>query len=214
MFEIKSHKVPQLGWFEVKLEKDVIDYLWKIINKSTKNNYKSNLAGNISRSYSLVDENNIFFNKVLLPIITEWRDNNGKVDKKKLMMTSNNEDEVEIYLDQFWVNYQHQHEFNPYHDHSGLFSFAIWLKIPYDWREQNQLSFINGVKDSEKKPGCFEFEFLDMYGEILNYAYRLDPSREGTMLFFPAELRHTVYPFYKTEEPRISIAGNISARNK
>ena len=35
MFEIKSHKVPQLGWFEVKLEKDVIDYLWKIINKST-----------------------------------------------------------------------------------------------------------------------------------------------------------------------------------
>jgi len=30
------------------------------------------------------------------------------------------------------------------------------------------------------------------------------------MVFFPARLRHCVYPFYKTDEPRISIAGNLS----
>jgi len=30
------------------------------------------------------------------------------------------------------------------------------------------------------------------------------------MLFFPAGLAHQVYPFYGTEEERITISGNIS----
>ena len=29
------------------------------------------------------------------------------------------------------------------------------------------------------------------------------------MLFFPAKLMHTVYPFYDCDEERISISGNI-----
>ena len=29
------------------------------------------------------------------------------------------------------------------------------------------------------------------------------------MLFFPAQLEHTVYPFYDCDEDRISVAGNI-----
>ena len=40
--------------------------------------------------------------------------------------------------------------------------------------------------------------------------YNLSPKYEGFMLFFPAKLRHCVYPFYETDEPRISIAGNLS----
>ena len=32
---------------------------------------------------------------------------------------------------------------------------------------------------------------------------------EGTILFFPSQLQHTVYPFYNCEEDRISISGNI-----
>ena len=32
---------------------------------------------------------------------------------------------------------------------------------------------------------------------------------ENSMLFFPAELRHQVYPFYNCDEPRITIAGNV-----
>ncbi len=65
------------------------------------------------------------------------------------------------------------------------------------------------MKDTEKKASIFEFEYTDSLGGIRNYGYRLDPSREGEMLFFPAALQHTVYPFYNTEEPRISVAGNL-----
>ena len=43
-----------------------------------------------------------------------------------------------------------------------------------------------------------------------NIEYRLSPKFNGVMLFFPAKLRHCVYPFYETDEPRISIAGNLS----
>ena len=53
-----------------------------------------------------------------------------------------------------------------------------------------------------------------MYGKVVNTAYRLDPSYEGYMVFFPAKLRHMVYPFYETDEPRISIAGNIWYKTK
>ena len=70
------------------------------------------------------------------------------------------------------------------------------------------------IREEDKKVGCFEFQHLDMYGDVVNTAYRLDPSYEGYMVFFPAKLRHMVYPFYETEEPRISIAGNIWCKTK
>ena len=38
----------------------------------------------------------------------------------------------------------------------------------------------------------------------------MEPDLEGTMLFFPAQLQHGVYPFYESDEVRISISGNVS----
>ena len=37
----------------------------------------------------------------------------------------------------------------------------------------------------------------------------MSSNLEGIMLFFPSNLNHQVYPFYKCNEKRISIAGNI-----
>ena len=50
----------------------------------------------------------------------------------------------------------------------------------------------------------------NILGNIKTFSYLLTPDYEGTMLFFPAALRHCVYPFYNTDEPRISISGNIA----
>ena len=66
------------------------------------------------------------------------------------------------------------------------------------------------ISDQNIKAGIFEFEYIDPLGIIQNLGYKLSPALEGTMIFFPAKLRHCVYPFYKTDEPRISIAGNLS----
>ena len=66
------------------------------------------------------------------------------------------------------------------------------------------------INEGQRKAGNFEFEYLDTLGSIVNYAFKLSPKLEGTMLFFPAKLRHCVYPFYDTDEVRISIAGNLA----
>jgi hypothetical protein len=119
---------------------------------------------------------------------------------------------TKIELLDFWVNFQYEHEFNPYHHHAGIYSFVVWLKIPYHWKEQNALTFLEGMQAHDKKPGVFEFEYISILGDIETHCYRLDPSLEATMLFFPAALRHTVYPFYETKEPRFSVSGNLGIK--
>ena len=57
--------------------------------------------------------------------------------------------------------------------------------------------------------GVFEFLFSDMLGKSCTETYRLSPHYEGTMLFFPSQLPHQVYPFYDCDEERISVSGNI-----
>ena len=198
------------GYIEVKLDKVTIDFLWKLIKRGLKNklSHKKNLAGNISKSYLLNDDNNFFYKKICEPLINIYRQNNNN----GFDPTSTNTilDEVPFTLKDLWVNYQYQTEFNPYHDHGGVYSFAIWMRIPYDWQYQKELPQFSDINEKNIKVGNFEFEFTDTLGDVNNFAYKLCPNLEGNMLFFPARLRHCVYPFYDIDDPRISIAGNLS----
>ena len=202
--QVQPQLPPNIGWVHAKLDKNHIDFLWKRIEESKKNNFKHTLAGNISQSFEIEDTKDYFLKEVLSKLVVEYRRAFGKDPIRNQNLNDNS-----LKLNGFWANYQYQNEFNPYHHHGGVYSFAIWLKIPYHWKEQNQLPFLDGMKDDDKKASIFEFEYTDSLGGIRNYGYRLDPSREGEMLFFPAALRHTVYPFYNTEEPRVSVAGNL-----
>ena len=197
------------GWIESILEKEYVDFLWQRIEEGTQGvitDAKPRLAGNISTSSSIIDdEDGTFLNQVLLPQVEMYRAMNNNMDPVPVPINQ----EIELYIHDLWVNYQYKHEFNPYHFHGGMYSFVIWMKIPTDWREQNQLPFLDGINDDNKKASNFEFEYLDMLGNIKHYGYRLDPSMEGHMLLFPARLQHTVYPFYNCDEDRISVAGNL-----
>ena len=51
-------------------------------------------------------------------------------------------------LNGFWVNKQKPHEYNPYHDHGGVFSFVVWMKIPTFSAEQNSQGFLKEVHNS------------------------------------------------------------------
>ena len=193
-----------VGWIDAKLDKNHIDFLWKRIKESKKKNMKHTLAGNISQSFEIEDTNNYFLKEVLSKLVIQYRQSFGKDPIRNQNLNDNS-----LKLHGFWANYQYQNEFNPYHHHGGVYSFAIWLKIPYHSKEQNQLPFLDGIKDTEKKASIFEFEYTDMLGGIRNFGYRLEPGMEGQMVFFPAALRHTVYPFYNTKKPRVSVAGNL-----
>ena len=207
--EVEKIVFPSPCFLLVKLDKDVIEYLWKIIDTSKlkSNEFKKNLAGNITQSYKLIDENDYFYKKVLIPLINNYRNNNNGDDPVK--HPTKIKSETPLLLKQFWVNYQYETEFNPYHDHTGAYSFAIWLKIPYDCKEQKKLPQFLEVREGYQKAGKFEFEYTDTLGIIRNLSFSLSQDYEGSMVFFPARLRHCVYPFYATKEPRISLAGNL-----
>ena len=209
--EVKNISPPINGFLQVKLDNEVIDYLWNIIDiaKSKNENFKKNLVGNISQSILLEDIDSFFYKSVCIDLVKYYRENNAKKGDpivRNTILAPN----AKLVLNQFWVNYQYKTEFNPYHDHTGVYSFAIWLKIPYDWAVQSQLKQFNDMNEEDIKPGNFEFEYIDSLGSIKNLSFRLSPSLEGFMLFFPAQLRHCVYPFYEIDEPRISISGNLS----
>ena len=206
-----------------------MDKLWEFISKSKEEErndgappYKTVgsvvshiLAGNISRSLVLNDIDNWFFDNVLIPLIgkynTEFPESHAakfhKMTGSDHKIFSGNE-KAPYVLESFWVNFMKQHEFNPVHNHTGLWSFNIFMKIPYDWKEQYELPHIKA--SNSPSAGNFEFLYTDILGDIKGYVYRLDPTCEGLMLFFPSEMRHLVYPFYNCEEERITISGNIA----
>ena len=107
-----------------------------------------------------------------------------------------------------WVNYQKQNEFNPLHNHNGVYSFVIWMKIPTRHFEQNKNPI--ALRSNTQLISSFQFHYVNILGGNSNHTYEMNPEMEGTILFFPAKLLHCVYPFYNCDEDRISISGNIA----
>ena len=174
-------------------------HLWDCI-KNPVSNHKPKLAGNISKSQLIVDKNNFFFDKVLLPACHRYVNDFKTIPVKQLPVSERHE----IYLSSMWVNYQKQTEFNPSHTHTGVYSFVIWLKIPIEHEEQNK-----DIISNMKLRSSFQFSYTDILGRISQFNYDLNKTWEGVMLFFPSQLEHQVYPFYNCDDYRISISGNI-----
>ena len=54
------------------------------------------------------------------------------------------DENAEFVLKKLWVNYQKKYDFNPIHIHSGVFSFVIWVQIPYDLTEERKRYNLKG----------------------------------------------------------------------
>jgi len=202
--EVKAIAPSPCGWLEYKLNNQEMDYVWRCIkNKKEKSNQY--LAGNITASYALMDRGDWFGVNVVLPLCNVYAEKFEDLGDK-VPTTMNHP----YYMNTWWVNYQKQNEFNPIHNHGGVYSFVIWMKIPYDSRKQNQKDIAR--HSSAPSIGDFQFLFSDTLGKHRDHTYRLSPHYEGTMLFFPAELNHLVYPFFDCDEDRISVSGNISMK--
>ena len=94
------------------------------------------------------------------------------------------------------------------HTHGGVFSFVVWIDIPYDYSKEHALPF---VKDSnDPSASDFAFVYTNILGNVESHTYSLNKDWNGYMLFFPAKLNHLVYPFYTSDKKRISISGNIA----
>ena len=177
-------------WIHTTVDKTIMDYVWSQI-KLAKNDAKSKLVGHVSSSLDLPDEKNI-----LVPYIEDAA--------KRLTYLY----EPQLKVQDMWVNFQKKYEFNPLHAHPGVISFVLWMRIPYKYEDECKTFHAQNVNDKARN-GCFSFVYTSMLGLVNHYDYLLDTAWEGTLLVFPSQLKHQVYPFYTSDEERISIAGNI-----
>ena len=200
---IISRPTSSYGWLETKLPKEAMDHLWDCVETTRGERWNPWLSGHIDGSFRIEDKNDWFWNNIIQPHVDEY----GKQFNHSHTRLPVKGHKLSIYLDTIWVNYQNQNEFSPMHDHDGVYSFAVWMKIPTHHDEQNQL---NNGRDTLNS--TFQFQYTDTFGDIVTSTYQMNPDKEGTMLFFPARLMHGVHPFYNCDEQRISISGNVALR--
>ena len=167
-------------------------------NFNTGIEYNKNLAGNIVREYDLQD---------LIPLFTPYIIELGKFYKTQFPYNPRFVSDSNIILKDFWINFQKKYEFNPSHNHTGLFSFVIWLDIPYDIESEIQQG--PGAKSNNSLAGHFEFTYINSLGDITTMPIPADKKFNGKICMFPSGMFHTVYPFYTSDDYRITISGNL-----
>ena len=200
---VESIYPSNIGWLQIKLNDDEMKHLWNCCAEH-KGDAKPNLAGNIDNSQDIIDKDNWFWNNVLLGCLNSYAKDFGNVGDKYPTSIPH-----PYFLSSFWVNYQKETEFNPLHQHTNaIYSFVIWIKIPTNYEDQKQLKIASNA--NSESISNFSFNYLDILGNNRGYIYKMSPSMEGTMLFFPSHLQHQVFPFYNCKEKRISISGNIA----
>ena len=206
------------GWLQVNLDKTEMDYLWGRIKAAEERdeNIRSTLAGQLSASLALDDKDDYFQNNILQPLAKEYLNQQpliiNYIRGNRMSSETQNDDTFNMLLDQWWVNKQKQGEFNPIHNHSGLFSFVVWMHEPVENAEQNKQE--NAKTSNRPCHHEFCFHYSTMTSHLTHTAYPLGKELEGTMLLFPSELFHSVNPFFNNDGIRISIAGNIGVKGR
>ena len=115
-------------------------------------------------------------------------------------------DNLNIVMNNAWVNFQNKFEFNPAHTHPGLMSFVIWLDIPYSRSDEIQSS---PGSSKRNKSGSFTMYYSNVLGNIETEDILLDKTFNNKMILFPSKIKHSVSPFYSSDLTRVSIAGNF-----
>jgi hypothetical protein len=175
----------------------------QINNFKGRSGYQEKLAGNIKEEWNM-SEVIPLFNTYILNLINKNKTNIEylNLEKKKFF------DKIPmLQLINFWVNFQKKHEFNPVHNHNGLFSFVIFVQIPYDINQE--LKQGPGHLSNSNFASCLQFQVTNTIGRHHNETIYVDKSYEGGIYFFNAETKHCVYPFFTSDESRITVSGNI-----
>lgn len=211
-YNFNSHWFKSPGYLMCDVPECVKDELLETIKKidsgeiEVEDNRKI-LAGHLEKETTLPITKNI---KYLVESMCVEYDNiflNGKPPLTHIINEKNFNKKIFYRLETLWINYAKKYDFNPLHTHSGTYSFVMWVKIPYDLKEELSMYDPNGSKTS-----LFCFKYLNSYGKITTQQIYVDKTYEWKMVLFPAELNHCVYPFYTSDEYRISIAGNVYSR--
>jgi len=202
----KTHLLCRLSEGQLKPIWDEVRHIKN--NMSSAQNCNRGLAGNLKHQYSLTKcvES---LSDIVLPLCTEYNLHTGYISKKEKILIDKKTSTV---LNKAWVNFGRKTEFNPPHSHTGVMSFVIWLDIPYDINEEMELPHV--VESFAPLAGHFMFQHVNTFGTISPEVLPVDKNMNDMIVVFPSGLIHQVFPFYTSDEYRISVSGNISIRSR
>jgi hypothetical protein len=207
-FTYKSQRFPSVGFISTVVPNDIMKQIKEEVDqvsasRLTSNKANGELAGQLESEFVLT-KSQTYLEPVLENLIKAYEKEFAYLDDLTFF---NREGENKLEVDRCWVNFQKKHEFNPSHFHYGVFSFVLWVKIPYNLEEE--LALDNAKNSAIPCNSLFAFNYTDSLGRIRDYKLEVDKSFEGVIILFPAEMRHGVFPFYTSDEERVSVAGNI-----
>jgi len=214
-------------WFvSGMLSPDTLKYFNNQIEIAKEENidYKSRLIGQISSSLTLRDPEDRVINKVFREILNCRYEHKGGRDLAPFVQAYIDARMSEFYVREslsdwgvtdsnitlkntsLWVNFQRKYEYNPAHTHPALFTFVAWTKVPFTMENENNHELAR--KTNQKNiNGALNF----IYGNGGQPTPHYVTPEEGGFVFFPSSLMHVVYPFYTSDDERISISGNFHA---
>tara|TARA_B100000683_G_C12465164_1_gene545690 strand:+ start:108 stop:779 length:672 start_codon:yes stop_codon:yes gene_type:complete len=199
----ESSDLPNFGVIEAALDQEDIDYLWKLVHKYSPDAvWEGNRLISIeedSKQFPINDDENLFQNNVLKPCTEKYFDTYGCPFKLKTTHSH------ELAFSRFWCRASLDGDYQSIHDHQGIFTFVVWLTVPFEGKEERQVQAGFRPEASD-----FVLVYPDTCGQLQKRNFVLGKGAEGKMLFFPSDINHIVYPHYTTTEYRIALAGDVA----
>ena len=201
---MKSKDLRNVGYVEDTIDSFLMEKIKKSVEQTKENinqqkSFAGNLVGNIRKQF----------------VFDYHRD---EIEQLAVKLAQHHDDiyDCSNYLDDsfgkltlgaLWINFQVAGEFNPIHKHPVVYSFVIWVDLPFT--HENEKIYGPGFSSNGNKSGSFEFIYTNVYGQLMSHQIPADESYAGKIILFPAKLSHTVYPFFTSDGYRISISGNL-----
>lgn len=202
---------------QTTMSQEMIDIMLGAGSKIRKNkklkkqkDFRKKLAGNIAEEYAFTVDEKTFTTDDWETIAEELKWLCNLYTKLSLQAGLDRSLEVpveKIKIDYpIWINYMKSGEWNPVHLHTGDVSCVGYLKVPQAIIDENTKA---EHSKSSNTPSAGKIEFH--YGEKIGFdsTGEINQAYEGEIWFFPAKLRHSVYPF-KSKVERVSFSANFT----
>ena len=207
VFNGRKNLLPEV--FPSEVPPNIFSWLKSEVKQSKEKNLdaRKGLIGHINEEYNIVKSDNANFieyeNFIKRCAFDKYF--NSFWDKTDILTEG-----CDLQIKQTWVNFQKKYEFNRPHNHSGVLSWIIFMNIPYDLKEEDKVYPV--LNDKEDTPSTSRLSFLrqnpTMLGGIDHIILSVDKSFEGKIIMFPSYLQHEVFPFYTSDDYRITVSGN------
>jgi hypothetical protein len=204
MYNFTSNDFKNLGYITSCVPDEVKSSILKEIQEIQLNenfaiDMRDNLVGNLEKEYGLYKSVDVL-SKFIIPACEYYINSYDYLDKLEIFS-----EDLDLIIRDLWVNFQKKGDFNPIHNHVGLFSFVIWVKIPYELNDELSLY----KKSSSPAASLFSFHYTNAVGDLEVRELYVDKTWEWKMILFPSKINHSVNPFFTSDEYRISVAGNV-----